>query len=307
MKLGQVTLFIILGLIIVATIVMGVFLKEQISGTIKEPEFIQATKLKQEAGIVTDMVEGCIEDLALEGMSVILSQGGYLYVENGIDVYAMQVPYYSSYGNDRSPSLAEVQDSLETYVDQMLPFCLGGFEEIEGFEVEALGNPESGAEFKEGTVDVYMSYSLKISRDDVSDRLKSFSASIEMDALTPYNGAMELFRKVDSGIFDTGLAEFVEGKEYKLGVEEIGDTTVYALKFMDIKINGEAVVYPFAVKSREQKASADDVSGEAAELLGMLLSLPELFDSEGELPEEDFDDLEAEMVENLDQYEGGVF
>ena len=107
-KKGQVTIFIIVGIIILFTFA-GIlyFTKTTVKETVSaEGEHIIAT-VPQEFKPITDYTEGCLNQIGKRGLQLLGQQGGYIYPEvagkfsvnnptnaDGLDLEPLKVPYW---------------------------------------------------------------------------------------------------------------------------------------------------------------------------------------------------------------------
>ncbi len=128
-KSGQVTIFIILGILLVLALVVVVFVKKEIM-VIKPEEFVTTGK-----GPVEDYIAGCVKKLGEEALLRIGEQGGYvnLPIEIAQNSYVhlktspfSAVPYWA-YGTTRAvPSLPAVEAQIDTHIQQNLRQCVFG-------------------------------------------------------------------------------------------------------------------------------------------------------------------------------------
>ena len=69
MKKAQVTMFIILGIVIVAVIAIGLFLREDISNALAEAKIKRSTVLQQQAAETRDLIGNCLGYVAEDAVS----------------------------------------------------------------------------------------------------------------------------------------------------------------------------------------------------------------------------------------------
>ncbi|MBI2102498.1 hypothetical protein HYT55_01560 [Candidatus Woesearchaeota archaeon] len=126
---GQVTLFIILGIILVLALVVVVFVTRE-TLTVKPEELVTTGK-----GPVADYIANCIKKLGEEALSRIGEQGGYVdlpqeIAQNGY-VHLKTSPFtavpYWAYGTTRAvPSLQTVTVQIDSHIQQNLRECVFG-------------------------------------------------------------------------------------------------------------------------------------------------------------------------------------
>ena len=92
-KKGQVTVFILLGLVLLATIIIGVY----ISSSGKSAPVERAVPSAQGLDAVDSFVKSCYQDVFEEGIALALSQGGRIYsADGGVDNDELKSIQYSS-------------------------------------------------------------------------------------------------------------------------------------------------------------------------------------------------------------------
>ena len=132
-KKGQVTLFVILGLIILLAIILVVSFKSDTVEKIKSVQIFKPSLIEIEAENVKAEAEGCMTDVLEGGLFLIGLQGGYISVD-GMEytniTYELLLPYwpgmegtvYSYYGNtNRIPSVQMAAEGLSSYLDEHVP------------------------------------------------------------------------------------------------------------------------------------------------------------------------------------------
>lgn len=133
LKKGQVTLFVIFGLLILAAIAIIVSYKSDTIQKIANVEIFKPSLLDLEVENVEKEVQSCVTDVLEGGLFLIGLQGGYISLE---DVkytnltHELLMPYwpelqgtaYSYYGNtNKIPSVQTVTKSLTSYLDKNVP------------------------------------------------------------------------------------------------------------------------------------------------------------------------------------------
>ncbi|MBI5389592.1 hypothetical protein HZB01_04400 [Candidatus Woesearchaeota archaeon] len=133
-KRGQVTLFIIIGVLLLLIMGFGYYLYSQKSEQLP-PEPI--TK-QQPTNKISSFVESCIDQTASEAVIKLGSQGGYINLPPQIDknptsylaldpYRILRVPFWYYAGEDRSPTIPGMQDQLASEITKTLPECLNNF------------------------------------------------------------------------------------------------------------------------------------------------------------------------------------
>ena len=220
---GQVTVFIILGIILLAIFSLFLF----ITGNSIEQEVTSASRdvvedIPSEFIAVQLYTESCIESIATEGLILLGQQGGHLYPDligsyssidptnqDGILLGSMPIPYwhYNSVANGQPnvavaslmPSLDDADDyysisnQLGRYVDEHLESCLQSFapfqEQLFEFDYD---HKETSVRIFDGELDVTTNMPLVVSRGESKAEMNSFYTEIGLDLKGYYELAKEI-------------------------------------------------------------------------------------------------------------------
>ncbi|MFH1641926.1 MAG: hypothetical protein ABIC04_03420 [Nanoarchaeota archaeon] len=131
MKRGQITIFIIMGLVIMLAVSYFIFIREK--------SIIQLEQINPELLPVQSFIETCIINTGKEGLTTLGLNGGYIYfppyIEENPDSYIsrsptpeLKNPYWWFDGISRVPTKEFMQDQISRYVTENLPECLNSFD-----------------------------------------------------------------------------------------------------------------------------------------------------------------------------------
>ena len=196
---GQVAIFIIIAILIVAIVALFFIFKDKI------------IKPKVSSGVesVYNTFTSCLEDDLSLGVGVLESQGGYIYLpeyESGSDYMPFSsqlnflgnpIPYwYYVSGNDvekeQVPSKADMQKELETFIDNKARTCFFDDYYSQGYEI-TMGKPDSTVTIKDGEValDLKMDFSILKGEESYVAREHKVIFSSELGSL--YNSALKVY------------------------------------------------------------------------------------------------------------------
>jgi len=171
-KRGQVTIFVILGIVILAIIGFllyqkGVFTKQETTGETNE-QFVNA-----QIEPIKSHIKDCVGLIAMKGIKLIAMQGGYFdpvyYKEVGI----YNISYGCYQGANLLPTLAMVEDEFDQYMaddetQKELDECIDSFRNFEKLGLNVNEKGELGVDinilFDKVTLDI--NYPLEISKGD---------------------------------------------------------------------------------------------------------------------------------------------
>jgi len=221
-KRGQITTFIIIGIMILAIVALFLFLRQDASP-------IEKQRVPSEVGPVSGFVENCLQRIGEEGIITNSLRGGYY---KNFDSQKVQLPglnFVPVYFNGFSifvPSDEKLRQELELYVKDNLNKCVNNFESLAAFSVEIQGDVSiSRMIIGDEKVSIQYNYPLLVDGETIIDsfvtehNLRLGKVMGEVRTLVAQNQLMPdmlcLSCYIDSGVgngltFDTiELGEFV--------------------------------------------------------------------------------------------------
>jgi len=212
---GQVTLFIILGIVLVASLA-GVFLFKDY---ILKSEFERAAS---KIGVVEDFIPlynsygDCVEDLADEGITILASQGGYIdipeyeYVVNPLIPFSNKLDFFND-GNfevaywfyetgngiqtEKIPSLEEMQNELGDYIDENLDLCTLNFSGYEGYVINNFDYFDINVEINNYNVFVEILSDFNVDYKGVNQEFEDLKVVVDSSLGYLYSKAVETYNK----------------------------------------------------------------------------------------------------------------
>ncbi len=147
MKKGQISIFIIIGLLII--IILGIIVWSSNKQKVNEVQSNNNIELLQyKAEVITNYVEQCINEISVKGIYLVGLQGGYLdpepnpkYGTNDNINYQMsgfvKIPYWYHNEEDISPNIDKVEEDLGKYILFESKNCkdFGNFESTLGVDI----------------------------------------------------------------------------------------------------------------------------------------------------------------------------
>jgi len=231
-KKGQVTVFIIIAILIVAAIGIFFTFKDQLMGTAIpasiEPVYMQFLS--------------CVEENLLVGIDVLESQGGYIFLpefERGsryypfssqLDFAGSAVPYWyyvseNGFEKEQVPSLQEIENELEKFMVDQIHDCDFDLYYDQGFMIDK-EIPKAKVNIKNNEVEVKIDMAMKIERVDESSLIKSHKVSVDShlgklyaDAKRIYNNEQKNFFLETYGLDTLRLYAPVDGVEFTCSPE----------------------------------------------------------------------------------------
>lgn len=198
MKKSQVTIFIVMGMIIILFLSIFIYLKT--STTFFTPEKI----LPAEFVPVKRFVEQCTDILARDAVFLASMQAGYVELPPEIDNdpfsyvgEGLKIPLWLYNGQDRMPKKEDIENNIASHIDSNLRGCLNGFEGFEEeFDIEELGNPKTTISISDNSIFVKTNFPLEIRNKQGTEKTEW------RDYVTTFSDSLGKKYKLASAIMD---------------------------------------------------------------------------------------------------------
>jgi len=219
-KRGQITLFIVLGIVILLVIGLFFFIRARIV----EKKLLErpVIELPNELKPVQFFAEQCLEKVAVDGFKLVGVHGGYIdpteigkfdyqrqtdsdglmLSENGPPVvywlYNKAPPKGGVEFASLRPPLHEkdgknsIEEQVARYVEENIGGCFGNFSSFveKGFKIKTKGKPKCKVVIVPGKVMVHLGYEIDVSLGDVSSKIKKLYKELSLDLENMYNLAV---------------------------------------------------------------------------------------------------------------------
>ena len=212
-KRGQVTLYIILGLVILIAFVAIFTLKDYILKSKFEREQSNLQVL-QGFEPIKNYFDSCISDITFRGARLMGMQAGYINspqdnipitsnapFSNKLNIFgndALQVPYwFYETGNgiqkQQIPTLQEMQNQLATYINNNLDNCLNNFTAFQDYDFGNFENKKTEVEIQDERIFVTVSSNLEVSKGTVTTKFDKFLVTVNLPLGKLYNSALNIY------------------------------------------------------------------------------------------------------------------
>ncbi|MBN1544251.1 hypothetical protein JW898_02200 [Candidatus Woesearchaeota archaeon] len=210
---GQVTIFIILGIVILVGVGAAIFLTGEPAQL--PAEIAAAERIPDEFKPVKDFIESCLAEKLGEAFVIIGQHGGYLDMSNAelsgkeftLEVSdptssdaafltgfeSSHVPYWWHMQSDNKcleclltdenkPSLEFIMRQSDAYIEAELGDCVDGFRSFrgQGFDVIELGKPSAETTITEDDVVVLLTYPINVILEGRSNEMTRYFARIPL-------------------------------------------------------------------------------------------------------------------------------
>ncbi|MCK5043909.1 hypothetical protein KAR52_02820, partial [Candidatus Pacearchaeota archaeon] len=204
---GQITIFIIIAIILVAIVISFFIFRES---------FI-ITKIPASIEPVRTTFLACLEEDALVGIDILGSQAGYISLpefESGsaympfssqLDFLGNQIPYwYYVSGNnvqkEQVPSKKDMETQLGEFVESQIRECVFDKYYEQGFEINQ-GEPKAEVIIKDNGVEINLNLNLDVTKAEDTALIKNHKVSIKSKLGTLYDSARKIYEHEQKNLF----------------------------------------------------------------------------------------------------------
>jgi len=173
-KKAQVTLFIIIAIVIVAIVLIGFVYRDKI--------FITTQKIRPEVvAPVQQLVQACLNVAANDALISVGFQGGYVEPMTYLKTNLSEISYWYYNGEDKRPSIENIENELSKYVDLALPLCLR-FNPLKDYNLD-YNESNTTVLIKNNTVIFNSNFPISIKKNDLVVDLSDFKETIKINLM----------------------------------------------------------------------------------------------------------------------------
>ena len=236
-KKGQITVFVIIGIVIIALIVLLYAFRTKIS-----LPFVQVS-LQDEMQQVRGDIQECLENSASGPVERIGLQGGYLSTPPGsyrlFNDTTISYLCYNQVGKstctNRLLTLDNMQEQLSSAIEEVLPECLE-VDVSSGVELRLPDTYKVKTEIQPSKVLVVLDYPITLVNKKSGDELteKTFSATVEAPLGDLYNVAMDIVdSEATGGRFDVLTYVLSKMSKYTIYPHKPYPDKIYQIKLRE--------------------------------------------------------------------------
>jgi len=250
-KQGQVTMFIILGIILLFVIIGSVFLRDEVSKRINKLKISQSAVLHEQTEEARDIVEYCLVSVTENAVLRIAAYGGYNRPpKNAVDYEYYTVPLYFDKGKENVPKISDIEKAVAERIEEELQDCTD-FGKLH-FSAEPSREPSARVSISKDEVGVELEWPIKVGNEETGTvTISDFSASVKANIPETFEKTVALYkRQKDFKVVSLiDLARLAKEKDYILHFDVKDDAMLYILTFNKTIIKEQPLVYTFGIKA----------------------------------------------------------
>ncbi len=251
MKRGQITLFVVLGIIILGVVSLLFYYKDTVLSNLQEVGILKGITLPQELEDLRSNIQKCVDDTFVSGLIVAGLNGGMIIPpEDYLKVETATIAYWNNYGKFQGPSLSSIGSEVKEYVEAVFPLCVN-FEQYKKFTFND-AVPQATVNLGKDKANVVVNYKLTATQGDLKyDLFKPYSSEVPVRFGRIYNIATNV---ANYEIENPGKLDITYLLSTGMNVDVLtidNETLVYAITDSSSSIEG--IPYIFNIASRSKK------------------------------------------------------
>ncbi len=241
-KKAQITVFLIIGVIILISVGLIIYMKDKVETSMTEDDLEFSTAAQP----VAPFVEQCIKKTLQEAIIVVAERGGaYELPPLSTKEAYKNAPYYI-YGTDMYLPTS-IENNIKLYFEENIRFCTQGFTELPGLEI-AYDEPKAEILLGENTATATVDYPLRImeATGEIT-KMSRFKSSTPTRILEMSKVAEEIVKTpimFESHCL-TCINEIMKTNDFKLSMVDDYEGTFFAIVDNSTIINEEPVRFRF--------------------------------------------------------------
>jgi hypothetical protein len=226
LKKGQVTIFIIIAILVIAGVILFFMFKDK----------IKTNAIPSDFEGVHQKVEECLEFTSQEAILHIGQHGGYYEPDDSIAVnyFGENIPYYYLDNEKHIPEKEIIEEELNNYIEDKIGNCL----DFENFISQGLDINSGGLEVEtmveEDYVELNMKYDLTVSKGEETHLFEEFEQDIYFNVIELLDSSKEIIDNYseEPGIVCVScLNEIAIERELKMNSNFFNNNTILTIFF----------------------------------------------------------------------------
>jgi len=228
MKRGQITVFIIVGFLIVIAVAFLIISVSNTTETKLESGTVDTIRAPFEISPIYDYIDACLKSVSQDGLRKLGEHGGYIDLKDqdytggrdfeinilkpyeadavtfGVDE-SVAIPYWWYMNSPvdcnncqltpkNQPSITEIFSYLDLYVERNIESCLKNFDALNvlGYRIDRVGDIDILSYAASNEVIVSMKYPIEVRKGEMKTDVEDFESKIELDFMSVFLLAEEI-------------------------------------------------------------------------------------------------------------------
>ena len=260
-KKSQITIFVLLGLLLLISFGFVYYLKNDP----KQPEIEKIVKASFDINPIRLYIQNCIQGAGKDALISIGKRGGYIQLKKPyLNDSNFNLPYYIFNGIDFSPSLKDIEKEISKYVGSNLKSCINNLEEFkkQGFDIsnDAI---TFNTKIAANSISIEITSPLTITKRNNAQKISNLDAVIDkVNLYKIYNVSKEIANlqyKEPSNLCLSCLYELGEKNKLYVDVTDyLNNTLIFDIRDYNSSVTG---IYNFTFAVKYPEISCENLAG----------------------------------------------
>jgi len=244
MKKSQISIFVIIGLVI---LIVAVFLIIKINQDRLNQIKLQSETENPKLQPLIRYINDCLESKTKEAL-IKLGEQGLIYPDTYLASKNTKIAYFYFKGKNYFPKKEVIEKEVSYYVLENMKSCTGDFSKI-GFAVDdSYEKMKSTIFFDEKKANISLIYPMKILLGEEEVYLEKFSIEVKINFNGIYNAAEKIYKETEENTETINL-DFLKDLPFEIRLIKIDkNTLVYEITDSKYGLENKPYKYRFAVK-----------------------------------------------------------
>lgn len=259
MRKAQVTVFVIIGLILVALISLSFAFKESILEQAGKFEITKGLTMSAEARKVQSDMQGCVKDVTELGLIVMGLQGGYTAMNPRIQyttetqTFLNYVPYEGTAylyfkGQNLVPAKETMEKQLASFITIYMTACESKYKDLE----VTYGKASSVVGIQKEKITLNINTDVKVKKGTAESGFKKITLELPVRLGTIQNVANQIVDKQikvsEDELCVSCIARIAAENDMTVDINKLGDNVFYSLNDEKSKVVGYEYTFTIANK-----------------------------------------------------------
>lgn len=234
-KKGQLTIFIILGIILVASVALYFVFR---GGIVQEYSIT-------DTGNVKNFVDDCIEQVGIDVLKQVSEGGGYYFPSDKSTSSGLTI-YYSE-GQDYILPKEEIEEEISEFFKENLFFCTRNFIDFPELEINQ-EDIEVNTLIGDEAVSFEVDYPIRITKGESSDLLRDFEKTIPVRVGVVYDVSKEIVQSSREEICLSCILDKSLENDLYVDLNDLNENEVmFVVRDENSKLNDEPLEWVFVI------------------------------------------------------------
>ena len=241
-KRGQVTIFVIIAILIVAGVVAYFLLRDKLN--------LNISSIPAKLNPIINQIQNCIENTLQDGTNLVGLQGGYVIPpNNSLETDFSYIAYGYYLGSNTLASKTKIGNEISKYIELTLPFCFDA-SVFPNYKI-ITSNVKAETKINTNSVSVSVSFPLIVSKEESSWKIdKKYVADYKSKLGDMYGVAQGIIGKEIENPDSIDMT-FLSSFDYDVSILHEGNNiVVYSISDYNPNETGGRYIFRFANKIR---------------------------------------------------------